>query len=63
MTATMNVQNRNNVSQVMYIGTTSPLGKAKRNAFPIKGSNRHRDGVSPGLSTDTHYTIHKSVCQ
>ena len=38
----MNPANRNSNSQVTNIGITSPLGKAKESAFPIKGSNRHR---------------------
>ena len=49
--ATINVPNSKNCSQVIYIGITSPRGKATKeiDTSRVKGSNRHRYSVPPGL--------------
>ena len=62
--ATINAPSSNNCSQVMYMGTTSPLREGKRNSrFPIKRSNRHRDSVPPGLpQRETFSILFSQIC-
>ena len=63
--ATINEQNRNNVSKVTYIGTTSPITRKvkKTYASSIVGSSATVYSVPPGISAIDKYITRIVECQ